>query len=62
MEELSEETKEEALNYFTENLHQIKEMLVDDPESINPHQSPNFIEEQSLKIEDEVFLKFGIKY
>lgn len=58
--EYSEQQKEEAYTFYSKKLSEqnqlVKEEKADDKESVN------YIQEQSIKLEDQVFIKFGIKY
>lgn len=36
--------------------------MIDDPNTVNPEKHINYIEEQSLKLEDEIYLKYGMKF
>lgn len=36
--------------------------MIDFPETINPDIHINYIEEQSLKLEDDAYIKYGIKF
>eukprot|EP00347_Sterkiella_histriomuscorum_P018305 403346014 len=60
--ELDEKVINEAYNHFSEQLSKANQMMLDNPDQINSDNHINYIEEKSLMLEDEAFLKYGIKF
>jgi len=52
MDEIGTDKQNEAYNFYSEKLSIANQQVIDNPEAINPDKHINYIEEQSLKLED----------
>lgn len=52
----------EAYDFYSDQLSNAHKRMQEQPELSNPDKHVNYIDEMSLILEDEVYVKYGIKY
>ncbi|CDW87151.1 UNKNOWN [Stylonychia lemnae] len=60
--ELTIDAQNEAYNFYSEKLSYANQQVIDNPDTVNSDKHINYIEEQSLKLEDQIYLKYGLSF
>ncbi len=63
LDSLTQQNQEEAFNFYSDKLNAIQQMMASDPTAIErSDNSVNFLEEQIVRLEDQVYVKFNVRY
>ena len=63
LDSLTQQNQEDAYNFYTDKLNAIQQMMASDPTAIErSDNSVNFLEEQIVRLEDQVYVKYNVRY
>ena len=63
LDSLTQQNQEDAYNFYTDKLNAIQQMMASDPTAIERSDSSvNFLEEQIVRLEDQVYVKYNVRY
>ena len=63
LDSLTQQNQEDAYNFYSDKLNAIQQMMTVDPNAVQRSDtSVNYLEEQIIRLEDEVFTKYNVRY